>query len=110
MKQTIDIDIVDRLRINWISMTDMGNEERVEAAEEIERLRNELVRNTDEFAKTLTELRQRMETLTEERDEARKLVVESIYKGTARKRDIAKARGWTDLYPDDDYDMEGDVE
>ena len=185
MKQTIDIDIVDRLRINWTSMTDMGNEERAEAAEEIERLRNELVRNTDEFAKTLTELRQRMETLTAERDEARrscceyaaivdgadttegiesgrfyeiamnymkdrgwdcfkdldepvrnadefretltelqqrvetltaerdearKLVVESIYKGTARKRDIAKARGWTDLYPDDDYDMEGDVE
>jgi hypothetical protein len=41
MKQTIDIDIVDRLRINWTSMTDMGNEERAEAAEEIERLRAE---------------------------------------------------------------------
>ena len=85
MKQTIDIDIVDRLRINWTSMTNMQNEERAEAAEEIERLRAE-------------------------RDEARKLVIESIYKGTASKRDIANARGWTGLYPDDDYDMEGDVE
>jgi hypothetical protein len=85
MKQTIDIDIVDRLRINWTSLTDTQNAERNEAADEIERLRAE-------------------------RDEARKLVVEFIYKGTARKRDIAKARGWTDLYPDDDYDMEGDVE
>ena len=160
MKQTIDIDIVDRLRINWTSMTDMGNEERAEAADEIERLRaerdearrscceyaaivdgadttegiesgrfyeiamnymkdrgwdcfkdlDEPVRNADEFRETPTELQQRVETLTAERDEARKLVVESIYKGTARKRDIAKARGWTDLYPDDDYDMEGDVE
>jgi len=51
-----------------------------------------------------------IERLRAERDEARKLVIESIYKGTASKRDIANARGWTGLYPDDDYDMEGDVE
>jgi hypothetical protein len=69
-----------------------------------------LCQNDDEFRKTITELRQRVETLTSERDEARKLVIESIYKGTASKRDIANARGWTGLYPDDDYDMEGDVE
>ncbi len=66
--------------------------------------------NDDAIRETITELRQRVETLTAERDEARKLVIESIYKGTASKRDIAKARGWTHLYPDDDYDMEGDVE
>jgi hypothetical protein len=69
-----------------------------------------LCQNDDEFRKTITELRQRVETLASERDEARKLVIESIYKGTASKRDIANARGWTGLYPDDDYDMEGDVE
>lgn len=37
-----DIDIVDRLRISWTSMTAMGNAEREEAADEIERLRKEL--------------------------------------------------------------------
>ena len=36
-----DVDIVDRLRIAWTSMTDMGNAEREEAADEIERLREE---------------------------------------------------------------------
>ena len=34
-------DIVPRLRIRWDSMTDMGNAQRVEAADEIERLRAE---------------------------------------------------------------------
>ena len=36
-----DIDIVDRLRINWTSLTDKQNAERNEAADEIERLRAE---------------------------------------------------------------------
>jgi hypothetical protein len=35
------IDIVDRLRINWTSLTDNQNAERNEAADEIERLRAE---------------------------------------------------------------------
>jgi hypothetical protein len=34
-------DIVDRLRISWTSMTDMANAERLQAADEIERLRRE---------------------------------------------------------------------
>lgn len=34
-------DIVNRLRVWWDSMTDMGNAERAEAADEIERLRKE---------------------------------------------------------------------
>lgn len=41
-----------------------------EAADEIERLRAQLKQNTDAYTKTLTELRQRVETLTAERDEA----------------------------------------
>ena len=44
-----DIDIVDRLRIAWTSMTDMGNAEREEAADEIERLRAELASTTEKF-------------------------------------------------------------
>jgi hypothetical protein len=36
-----DIDIVDRLRINWTSLTDKQNAERNEAADEIKRLRAE---------------------------------------------------------------------
>jgi hypothetical protein len=35
------IDIVDRLRINWTSLTDKQNAERAEAADAIERLRAE---------------------------------------------------------------------
>ncbi len=132
----MSVDIVDRLRINWTSMTDMGNAERLQAADEIERLRTQLemwqdgnvmaephheeikrltaerdharrlvcrhtkkmyhtlkrtaelrgwdcfkepdesVRNADEFRETITELQQRVETLTAERDEARKIVCE----------------------------------
>lgn len=110
MKRTIDVDIVDRLRISWTSMTDMGNAERAEAADEIERLRDELARNAYEFRKALIELGQRMETLTAERDDARRLFVDSIYKGTVGKREIATAHGWTDLYQEEKHDMEGDVE
>lgn len=36
-----DPDIVTRLRIPWVAMTEMGNSERAEAADEIERLRKE---------------------------------------------------------------------
>jgi DNA-binding MarR family transcriptional regulator len=35
------VDIVDRLRISWTSMTEMANAERLQAADEIERLRTE---------------------------------------------------------------------
>jgi hypothetical protein len=35
------VDIVDRLRISWTSLTDKQNAERNEAADEIERLRAE---------------------------------------------------------------------
>ena len=35
------VDIVDRLRISWTPMTDMANAERLQAADEIERLRAE---------------------------------------------------------------------
>jgi hypothetical protein len=38
----MSVDIVDRLRISWTSMTDMGNAERLQAANEIERLRTQL--------------------------------------------------------------------
>ena len=71
MKQTIDIDIVDRLRINWTSMTDMGNEERAEAADEIERLRAE-------------------------RDEARREICDKVsaYSPSVTAKQWARERGW----------------
>lgn len=50
-----------------------GNEWFGAAADEIERLRAELVRNADEFRETITELRQRVETLTAQRDHAKRL-------------------------------------
>lgn len=46
--------------------------EALDAQRDVETLKAELVRNADEFANTLTELRQRVETLTAERDEARR--------------------------------------
>jgi predicted nucleic acid-binding Zn-ribbon protein len=113
----MNIDIVDRLRINWTSMTDMGNAERLQAADEIERLRNalraiadnkndepyaadfardELVRNADEFRETITELRQRVETLTAERDEARREICEKVaaYSASVTAKQWARERGW----------------
>ena len=42
------LDIVDRLRVAWTSFGDMANEERLEAAEEISRLRNLLAEQKSE--------------------------------------------------------------
>ena len=54
------VDIVDRFRINWTSLTDKQNAERNEAADEIERLREQLrLANIDCF------------NMTVERDQAR---------------------------------------
>ena len=65
-----DIDIVDRLRISWTSMTAMGNAEREEAADEIEQLREQLrLANIDNFNTTAE-----VEQLRDERDEAMALI------------------------------------
>jgi uncharacterized coiled-coil DUF342 family protein len=53
--------------------------------------RDELVKNADEFAKTLTELRHRVETLTAERDEARREVCAMSFDDQRR---TAEERGW----------------
>lgn len=42
------LDIVDRLRVAWTSFGDMANDERLEAAEEISRLRNLLAEQKSE--------------------------------------------------------------
>jgi len=65
--------------------------EALDAQRDVETLKAELVRNADEFRETLTELRQRVETLTAERDEARRMVC-SAY--ALRGLDIATERGW----------------
>lgn len=66
-----------------------------EMISEIERLRAELARNADEFRETLTELRQRVETITAERDVTRREVCARfamIYSMTVQE--VEKLRGW----------------
>jgi hypothetical protein len=63
---------------------------------------NEPVRNPDEFAKTLTELQERIKTLTAERDEARRMWCEAEAVGNClsvndmkqRARAEANRREW----------------
>jgi len=62
-----------------------------EAADEIERLRRQACQMSDERTEMLTEHGKIVETLTAERDEARRMVC-SAY--ALRGRDIATERGW----------------
>lgn len=108
-------DIVARLRAWARGADDQGVEDVAvglnSAADEIERLRVELVRNADEFRETLTELHQRVETLTSERDEANAnaklyrddrdearaevcLLRPSVCLGAQTADEYAKHRGW----------------
>ncbi len=65
------IDIVDCLRISWTSLTDKQNAERAEAADEIERLREQLRLANIDNCNTIAELDQ----VRAERDEARREIV-----------------------------------
>jgi len=66
-----DMDIVDRLRINWTSLTKRQNAERNEAADEIERIRAE-------------------------RDEARREICDKVsaYSPSVTAKQWARQRGW----------------
>ena len=98
-------DIASRLR-EWASTIctirgdeTPGSKSRMarEAADEIERLRDELsARNAYESCKTLTELRHRIETLTAERDSARQRVCWS----EANPEWYAEEMGW-DCFKED---------
>lgn len=55
---------------------------------------DELVKNADEYRKTLTELRQRIETLIAERDHARRLVCRHTKKMYHTLKRTAELRGW----------------
>ena len=63
---------------------------------EAERMRDELVRNADEFRETLTELRERVKTLTVERDAARQMFCNTMtdHCEEDEARQIAKEYGW----------------
>ena len=61
-----------------------------EAADEIERLSNEL-KNADEVCKTITELQERVKTLTGERDVAQRYICGLSWEDS---RDMAKQLGW----------------
>lgn len=68
-------DQIKRLRVDLKLMRDehrLACEDRDNVQRDVETLKVELVRNADEFRKTVTELRQRVETLTAERDVARR--------------------------------------
>jgi hypothetical protein len=87
-----DIDIVDRLRIIWTSMTDMGNAERLEASEEILRLRNELTERIH-----MCDMRsEKILELTAERDEARQMFCNAMtdHCEEDEARQIAKEQGF----------------
>lgn len=60
-------DEIERLRVQLR----LANIDNFDTTAEVETLKAELVRNADECRETLTELRQRVETLTAERDEIR---------------------------------------
>ena len=78
-----DPDIVTRLRIPWGAMTEMGNSERAEAADEIERLRKE-------------------------RDEARREVCGFHHLTGFLAGDYANSRGWY-CFPDRNCKFEPSV-
>jgi hypothetical protein len=63
---------------------------------------DETVRNDDEFRETLTELQQRVETLTAERDEARQMFCNAMtdHCEEDEARQIAKEQGW-DCFKED---------
>ena len=93
-------DIASRLRRFTANNSDWPTI--AEAADEIERLRDELsARNAYESCKTLTERRHRIETLTAERDEARREIV-VLLAGTdiATMHRFADERGW-DCFKED---------
>lgn len=69
--------------------------EALDAQRDVETLKAEIVKNADEFRETLTELRQRVETLTAERDGARRMVcmTQSALLGGQMKKH-AENQGW----------------
>jgi hypothetical protein len=90
-----DIDIVLRLRIGWTSCHDRVNEERSEAADEIERLRTEIAT-----------CRAAYEQAIKDRDDARRRYCHEVWQGTGdadeqrqlTPREIAAGMGWR--YPE----------
>jgi phage shock protein A len=68
-------DEIERLRRNTGCARNQGTTqfcaEALDAQRAAETLKTKIFKNADEFRETLTELRQRVETLTAERDEAR---------------------------------------
>ena len=97
-------DQIKRLRVDLKLMTEEHRaacEDRDNVQRDVETLKAELVRNADKFRETVTELRQRIETVTDERDEARREVCYLIdCQGQLCFKDVAKNRGW-DCFKED---------
>ena len=110
-------DIVMRLREEGFitHMARLPRESKIlhAAADEIERLRRggcARDQNTTQFCAEAAALQIEVQRLRKERDDARRWITDLLFKGPVSKKKIAEAHGWNDLFPDDDNDMEGDVE
>ena len=103
-------DIVARLREEGFitHMAKLPRESKIlhAAADEIERLRAGGCARDQKTTQFCSEA----VTLQRERDEARRMVVNSLYKGAASKQSIARSLGWKNLFNENSTDMEGDVE
>jgi uncharacterized coiled-coil DUF342 family protein len=97
-------DEIERLRRNTGCARDQRSTQfcasALDAQRDAETLKAELVRNADEFRETLTELRQRVETITAERDEARREVCAFSFDDPRR---TAEDRGWIGLLEPEDH-------
>jgi phage shock protein A len=99
-------DEIERMRRNTGCARNQGTtqfcHEALDAQRDVETLKAELVRNADECRETLTELRQRVETLTAERDEIRLSycsLMEAYRGGDGRV--TANKLGWGYLFAED---------
>ena len=97
-------DEIERLRRNTGCARNQGTtqfcHEALDAQREVETLRAELVRKTDEFRETLTAYRRTIECLTAERDEARREVCAFSFDDPRR---TAEDRGWVGLLEPEDH-------
>ena len=91
-----DIDIVDRLRINWTSLTDKQNAERNEAADEIERLRRNTgcARNqrSTQFCAEAVDAQREVERIRADREKCHDIMESQSHQLARMARDIEMFR------------------
>jgi hypothetical protein len=102
-------DEIERLRAGGCARDQKTTQycaEAVTLQREVEQIREALRLEQEESAACAIDRRETQR----ERDEARRMVVNSLYKGAASKQSIARSLGWKNLFNENSTDMEGDVE